>query len=282
MSARRFGVSTHLFHNHRLSREHLVHVAAHGFDEVEVFATRTHFDYRDPRVIDELGEWLSDTGLLLHSVHAPAFEGFAGGRPVGMLSNASSVEPRRQAAIAEAEAVLAMAQKIPFQYLVAHVGVPAAIAVTGDNHPDAARRTVEDLVRLSAAHGVRVALEVIPNPLSGAAALTELIEEHLDGLDVGVCLDFGHAHMMGDLVEAVEAVSGHLWTTHMHDNRGRADDHLVPYAGSIDWEAAMMGTQKIGYEGTLLFEVGETGDPVEVLRRTAAARERLERAFVTF
>jgi hypothetical protein len=40
--------------------------------------------------------------------------------------------------------------------------------------------------------------------------------------------------------------------------------------------------QKIGYDGTVLFEVGDTGDPVEVLRRTAAARERLERAFVTF
>jgi sugar phosphate isomerase/epimerase len=88
--------------------------------------------------------------------------------------------------------------------------------------------------------------------------------------------------MMGDVVDAIETLSGHLWTTHVHDNRGQSDDHLVPYAGSIDWEAAMMGMQKIGYDGTVLFEVGDTGDPVEVLRRTAAARERLERAFVTF
>jgi sugar phosphate isomerase/epimerase len=35
----------------------------------------------------------------------------------------------------------------------------------------------------------------------------------------------------------------------VHDNRGTHDDHLVPYAGSVDWNAAMMETQKIGYEG---------------------------------
>jgi sugar phosphate isomerase/epimerase len=282
VSARRFGVSTHLFHDHRLSRDHLVHIAAHGFSEVELFATPTHFDYRDPQAIDELAEWLSDTRLALHSVHAPAFEGFAGGQPSRLLSSASGVEARRQAAIAEVEASLALARAIPFDCLVAHVGVPTALADDSDNQPNAARRTVEQLAALAEAHGVRLALEVIPNALSGAATLVQLIEDQLDGLDVGVCLDFGHAHMMGEVADAIEVLSGHLWTTHLHDNRGRSDDHLVPYAGSIDWEAAMMGTQKIGYEGTLLFEVGDTGDPVDVLRRTAAARERLERAFITF
>ena len=282
MSARRFGVSTHLFHSQRLSRDHLVHIAAHGFDEVELFATRTHFDYRHPQAIDELAEWLSDTRLVLHSVHAPAFEGFAGGQPAGALSSASGLEARRRAAVDEAAASLAIARRIPFDFLVAHVGVPTALAVNGDNHRDAARRTTEDLAMLAREHGVRLALEVIPNELSSPAALVHLIEDELEGLDVGVCLDFGHAHMMGDVVDAIETLSGHLWTTHVHDNRGRSDDHLVPYAGTIDWEAAMMGTQKIGYEGTVLFEVGETGDPVDVLRRTVAARERLERAFVTF
>ena len=97
---------------------------------------------------------------------------------------------------------------------------------------------------------MRVAIEVIPNPLSGASELLDLIEEDLDGLDVGICLDYGHAHLMGDLGEAIETVSGHLLTTHVHDNGGMRDDHLVPFAGTIDWDAAMMSTQKIGYDGS--------------------------------
>jgi sugar phosphate isomerase/epimerase len=278
-----FGVSTHLFHEHCLTRDHLVHIAAHGFESVELFATRAHFDYHDDRARGQLAEWLSDTRLDLHSVHAPAFDALRQGRWVGAFSNASSDESRRRAAIAEAEAALMLARHVPFQYLVTHLGVPMTEATSGaDNQRAAARRSVEDLVALAAQFNVRVAIEVIPNPLSGASELLELIEEHLDGLDVGICLDYGHAHLMGDLGEAIETVSGHLLTTHVHDNGGKRDDHLVPFAGSIDWDAAMMSTQKIGYDGILMLEVGDTGDPVDVLRRSVKARERLEKTFVTF
>ena len=58
----------------------------------------------------------------------------------------------------------------------------------------------------------------------------------------------------------------------MHDNSGTRDEHLVPFTGTIDWEAAMMETQKIGYDGVLMFEVADTGDPVDVLRRSVKAQ----------
>ena len=278
-----FGVSTHLFHEERLTRDHLVHIAAHGFEAVELFATRAHFDYHDDRAKTQLAEWLSDTRLELHSVHAPAFEALRHGRWVGTFSNASSEETRRRAAIAEAAAALAVARHVPFRFLVTHIGVPTSEAISGaDNQRNAARRSIDELVALAAQVDVRVAIEVIPNPLSGASDLLDLIEEDLDGLDVGICLDYGHAHLMGDLGEAIETVSGHLLTTHVHDNGGRRDDHLVPFAGTIEWEAAMMSTQKIGYDGIFMLEVGDTGDPVDVLRRSVKARERLEKTFVTF
>jgi sugar phosphate isomerase/epimerase len=280
---RQFGVSTHLFHEHRLDREHLVSVAAHGFDAIEVFATRSHFDYRSHDAIAALRQWLSDTRLELHSVHAPAFEAFRNGQWVGPFSNASGDETRRRAALSEAEAALAIAKEIPYRYLVVHLGMPIVEQMPPkENQRDAARRSVEALVEMAALVNVKVALEVIPNPLSSAGALSHLIEEELDGVDVGVCLDYGHAHLMGDVGEAIEMLSGHLWTTHVHDNGGKRDDHLVPYAGTIDWDAAMMGTQKIGYDGILMLEVGDTGNPADVLKRSVKARERLEKTFVTF
>ena len=283
MTDRRYGVSTHLFHEHRLTREHLVHIAAHGFEAVELFATRAHFDYHDAAAVRLLGEWLSDTRLELHSVHAPIVDAIQAGRWVGSYSNASGDEIRRKSAVREAEAALAIAAQVPFRYLVLHLGVPATAQVpAGDNNAAAARRSIEEIAALAAAVGVKVAIEVIPNPLSSAASLARLIEEQLDGVDVGVCLDYGHAHLMGDLAEAIESLSGHLWTTHVHDNRGTQDEHLVPFAGGIDWEMAMMETQKIGYEGVLMLEVADTGDPVDVLRRSVKARERLDKTFVVF
>lgn len=283
LGERRFGVSTHLFHESRLCREHLVHIAAHGFDAVELFATRSHFDYHDDTAIGHLSEWLSDTRLDLHSVHAPIFEAIRRGQWVGPLSNATSDDKRRAATMAETRIALELAHRLPYRFLVVHLGMPSgAPSSAGDNHPDAARRSLEETVALAADVGVRVAVEVIPNRLSSPEALVHLIEDQLEGLDVGICLDYGHAHLMGDLGEGIETVSGHLWTTHVHDNGGREDEHLVPFAGTIDWDGAMVGTQKIGYDGALMLEVAGTSDPIDVLKRSAAARERLEKTLVTF
>ena len=79
----RFGISTHLFHEQRLSRDHLAQIAAHGFEAVEVFATRSHFDYHDPAAIAQLAGWLKETGLALHGIHAPIADRLAARRPLG-------------------------------------------------------------------------------------------------------------------------------------------------------------------------------------------------------
>jgi sugar phosphate isomerase/epimerase len=282
LSDRRFGISTHLFHRARLCRDHLAHIASHGFEAVELFAARDHFDYRHEGAANELASWLEETGLELHSVHAPIAERFAAGQWVGTLSNASRDEVRRAAAVAETRAVLELARRIPYHYLVVHIGAPDGLPDAVPNDPSSARRSIEELTGLAADVGVRLALEVIPNALSGPESLVRLIEEDFEAEDLGVCFDYGHAHLMGDLGDAIEAVSGHLWTTHVHDNRGRADDHLVPFAGTIDWNSAIMATQKIGYEGALMLELAGDGQPMETLARAAAARRRLDELFITF
>ena len=58
---------------------------------------------------------------------------------------------------------------------------------------------------------------------------------------------------------AIEVVSGHLASVHVHDNHGRADDHLMPFEGTIDWPAAMTALQKVGYDGALIFEAASRG-----------------------
>jgi sugar phosphate isomerase/epimerase len=279
--SRRYGLSTHLFHEASLSREHLAQVAAHGFEAIELFATRSHFDYKSDANIEELGAWLAETQLELHSVHAPIVEALRQGAWVGSFSNASADESRRKTAIAETAAALQIARRIPYRYLVLHLGMPVMEKTPpGDNQPAAARRSVEEIAAAAADVNVTVAIEVIPNPLSSPTSLVRLVEEDLDGLGLGICLDYGHARLMGDLADAIETLSGHFVTTHLHDNRGKLDEHLVPFAGSIDWNGAIMETQKVGYEGMLMFEVADTGDALDVLKRTARARERLEQLFI--
>jgi len=275
---RRFGVSTHLYRAQRLSREHLLEIAAHGFEAIELASTQTHLDYHNPAAVADLQQWLAEAGLELNSVHAPVAEGFAAGRTIGPLSLASADPGARALAVAEAEHALHIARRIPTRLFVAHLGLvrPAASGETGDTR-SAARRSVEELLRAAEPLGVRIAVEVIPNELSRVGSLVHFVEHDLDGSAVGVCLDTGHAHLAGDLVEAIETVSEHLVALDVHDNRKRTDDHLLPFEGSIDWAASLTAVQKIGYEGTIMMEVGAHGTTRETLVRARDARKKLEK-----
>ena len=273
----RFGISTHLYHDRRLDREHLEQIASYGFDAVELFATRTHFDYHDAEAIDALAKWLSETGLRLNSVHAPITSSLTNGQWGESYSNATVDPARRQAAVRESQAALQVAGRIPFDVLVVHLGIPASKSQGGDNNRGAALKSVQEIAAAAEPLGVRVALEVIPNDLSSAASLVSMIERDLESNPVGICLDFGHAHMMGDVADAVETAAEHLIATHVHDNRGREDEHLVPYLGTVNWDMALMTMQKIGYDGTCMMEIATSATPSAVLEEARRARQRFER-----
>ena len=271
----RFGISTHLYHDQRLSRAHLAQIAGYGFEAIELFATRSHFDYRDPAAIGQLAQWLKETGLALNSIHAPIMDVF-GSEGATSYSTAAADNARRQAAVREAEAALAILRDVPAGIVVVHLGSPGG--KNGDNSRAAASRSLEEICRLAEPLGARVAAEVIPNDLSSSSALVTMLERDFEDSSVGICLDFGHAHMMGDVADAIETAAEHLITTHVHDNRRRTDDHLVPYQGSIDWPTALLMMQKIGYECTYLLELANTGNPAAVLEEARRARQRFERA----
>ena len=313
VAQRQFGISTHLYHGQRLCRDHLLEIAAHGFEWVEVYATRTHFDYHNPGAVADLQQWLAEAGVQLRSIHAPTAESFTGGRWSGSLSLASSDPDARAHAVSETERALHIARRIPTAVLVAHLGVPrtqrggtrvdsygeqAGRPASGDGAgPDphgrvtgvgadpsvrpaadsraAARRSIEELQRVARPLGVQIAVEVIPNELSRAGSIVHFVEHELEG--VGICLDLGHAHLDGDVIDAVETVSEHVIATHVHDNGGRADDHLLPFDGTIDWAATLLAVQKIGYDGPFMFEIVAQGSTKDTLAKARKTREQMER-----
>jgi sugar phosphate isomerase/epimerase len=275
---RSFGVSTHLYQRSRLNRDHLLEIGAFGFRSVEVFATRTHFDYHSERTVADLQQWLAEARLELHSVHAPVGEGFSAGRWTSPLSLASADRDARARAVAETERAIQIARRIPFKVLVTHLGVPRwSPTAAADNSRDAARRSIEELSAVAGPLGVRIGLEVMPNELSRAGSLVHFVERVVDSADVGICLDLGHAQLDGDVVEAIETVSEHLIAVEVHDNKGRSDDHLVPFEGAIEWAGALTSVQKVGYDGPLIFEMAGRGSTKEILARARKAREKMER-----
>jgi sugar phosphate isomerase/epimerase len=168
-------VSTHLYHGSPLRRDHLIEIGAFGFRAVEVFATRSHFDYHSPAAVADLQQWLAEAGLELHSVHAPP----------GLEQ------------VDEVEQALFVARRIPVKVLVMHL----------EGTRDLARRRVERIAQLAEPLGVTVAIEA--SDLSRPGAALHFVEEEIEAA-VGICLDFGRAHRAGDLIDALEVVSEHL------------------------------------------------------------------------
>jgi L-ribulose-5-phosphate 3-epimerase len=90
-----------------------------------------------------------------------------------------------------------------------------------------------------------------------AAHYDDLIElvDSFKSSHVGVCWDFGHANIMGfNQVRALEKIGSRLNATHVNDNFGIDDAHLLPFSGNIDWHPIMKVLKKINYDGDFTYE----------------------------
>lgn len=78
----------------------------------------------------------------------------------------------------------------------------------------------------------------------------------LDGLsfECGICLDTGHANMTGiDIPAFIEKANDRLLATHIADNNGEKDQHLLPGFGNIEWERIIPAFREY-YSGYLNYE----------------------------
>lgn len=74
--------------------------------------------------------------------------------------------------------------------------------------------------------------------------------------NVGICWDFGHANLMPIKQEkAFKILGDKIKITHIHNNYGYCDSHVVPTLGTIDWERVMHAFFECGYKGAFNLEV---------------------------
>jgi sugar phosphate isomerase/epimerase len=172
LGKRQFGVSSHLYRGQRLRRDHLLEVAANGFETIELMATSGHFDARNPTAVADLQQWLAEARLDLAAIEAAA-------------------DP------AEAEDALLVARRIPVRVLILPVGTRRE-----------ASRTIERLAELASPLGVTIAVDARSPAMTPIGSLVHFVE-HADER-VGIALDFAVAAKGGALADAIETTSEHL------------------------------------------------------------------------
>src|ERR1035437_4306553 len=156
-------ISTHLFRDTVLGVPQLDLIARAGFSRVEIFCTRQHFDHTSPNHVREIAGWFSDSAVKLHSLHAPLSRDPQSSSHHATVSIAFVDRQRRQDSMDEIKRVLEVAEQVPFQLLILHMGVPGE---EYDLHKfDAALTSLAHLRRFAAQRGVQILLENIPNDL---------------------------------------------------------------------------------------------------------------------
>jgi sugar phosphate isomerase/epimerase len=235
-------LSTYMFVSRRLTTELLGQIAESGFEALEIFATRGHFDYTTRQEIQSVAAALSQHGLALASLHAPTSRDLSATREGGTPLSITEVERvRRIEAMDELKRVIDVAEDLPFSRLILHMGGSRETA--DPRKRDAAFSSLEHLVLHAHHRGVTIAVENTASEMGDPAYLRAFVDEtRLTGLRFN--FDIGHAHLAdGPESERIEKAFSPLSelavSAHIHDNHGDKDEHLPPYDGSIDWESAV-------------------------------------------
>jgi len=247
-------ISTYVYVKERLHPGLLDGLVRGGAQAIEIFAARQHLDYANRKQhVREIADWFRTSGIPLNSVHAPLYADYEWGRAGAAPVNVASTDRAgRVEAMDEIKRALEIAEQIPFRFLVQHMGVPGESF--DERKVEAAMTSIEHLRAFAKPLGVCILLENIPNEISTPEKLVDFIQAaHFE--DLGVCFDFGHAHLMGDVGQAFETVRKYIRSTHVHDNAKDRDSHLWPGSGSIDWKQAMELLRSAPQTPPLLLEI---------------------------
>ena len=276
-------LSTYLFVTRKLTPELLGQIAEAGFQGLEIFCTRSHFEYTVKAEINALGSALEANHLRLVSLHAPNRRDMSAMRESGAPLSICEVERvRRIEAMDELKRVIDVADDLPYARLILHMGGPRETA--DPRKRDAAFSSLEHLVLHAGHDGVTICVENTLSEMGDPAYLRAFVDEtRLAGLRFN--FDIGHAHLAElpeeeRLEKSFAPLRDLVSSVHLHDNHGEKDEHLPPYDGSIDWPNAVKTLQSAPQTGLpLVLELKEkTGhEAPTATEQLAAARASLDR-----
>lgn len=103
--------------------------------------------------------------------------------------------------------------------------------------------------------GVRVAAENLFSPRQhDQTAFFDTLFARFSPDYLGFCYDSGHASMTG-CQDFVARYASRVICTHLHDNDGKNDQHLLPGAGVADWKMILGTLKRSGFAGPVNLEV---------------------------
>src|SRR6266850_8395952 len=276
-------LSTYLFISRKLTPEVLEQIAGAGFQGIEIFCTRNHFEYSIKTEIQAMAGALERNHLELASLHAPTSRDVSAMRESGTPLSICEVERvRRIEAMDELKRVIDVAEDLPYSRLIFHMG--GARETADPRKRDAAFSTLEHLILHAHHAGVAICIENTTSEMGDPGYLRAFVDEtRLTGLRFN--FDIGHANLAElpkeeRLEKSFAPLRELVSSVHLHDNHGEKDEHLPPYDGTIEWSAAIKLLKSAPQTSLpLVLELKERTGPEApgATEQLAAARKAMDR-----
>jgi len=185
-------------------------------------------------------------------------------------TNIASLDPSvRSASIALHKREIALSAKIGAGLYVVHPGY-LSWGFRAFRATKSLEKSLEELKAAETEYGVRVALENLPKCLWPFFS-----SPGLDLKGLGIALDVGHANTCDSLNAFL--MCPEIIHVHLHDNKGRRDDHLAIGQGSVDFGPVleMISAKKI----TAVLEHNSEAAVIESMKAISAF-EAMQKSFV--
>jgi sugar phosphate isomerase/epimerase len=178
-----------------------------------------------PGIERELGELLPSYDIEC-SVHTPLSD-----------VNIGSMNPRmREAAMKEVVSAIEVTGRLGMNPFTLHPGFYTPLGMVDKEAVKAVTRdSIKVIDKVAKDNGVIVALENMPNMPISMVTTPEELALSIEGTDVKICLDLGHANTTHN-IESYIPLKDRIVNVHIHDNNGMYDQHLTVGDGNIDFK----------------------------------------------
>ena len=148
-------------------------------------------------------------------------------------------------------------------WLVAHpsTGVEHGVMRTSTHQENVA--FFKEMAEYAGNYGIGIAIENMWRTTSEGvrryavdpAELLQLIED-VNCENIGACWDVIHGSLEGfEQGESIRLLGKHLKGTHLSDETGMNNIHILPYNGFVNWDDLLQTLAEIDYSGPFVFEV---------------------------
>jgi fructoselysine 3-epimerase len=178
------------------------------------------------------------------------------------LDPSAEDEAARAAAVQYYESEAEYCRRLGGDLLVIHPSPPHAPPGDVEHRYAQLRKSFDEYARLGEKTGVRFAVENMPGYHPVGADVQRLVDEiaRTGSPHVVFLLDIAHAHLTCGIGPAIRSAGPRIAYTHVCDNDGITDSHLLPCRGNLPWDECRDALHAVGYNGVFLLEVFEKAD----------------------